>query len=108
MIKNEREYTISKSWLTKLGEALETAKGRKPKDSNDAERLEVRGAGLKSQHEELQEDLATYEALKEGHTRAFIAHSLNELPQGLIMARIAQGLTHKQLAEKLGVSEKQA
>jgi HTH-type transcriptional regulator / antitoxin HipB len=107
MIKNEREYKISKSWLNKLEETLETAKQRKPKDSNDAERIKVRRAGLESQLEELQEDLAAYDDLKEGHTRAFRAHSLNELPQVLIMARIAQGLTHKQLAEKLGVSEKQ-
>jgi HTH-type transcriptional regulator / antitoxin HipB len=107
MIKNEREYKISKGWLTKLEKALETAKRRKPKDSNDAERLKVRRAGLESQLGELQEDVAAYEALKEGQTRVFSAHSLNELPQVLIMARIAQGLTHKQLAEKLGVSEKQ-
>jgi DNA-directed RNA polymerase specialized sigma subunit len=107
MIKNEREYKISKGWLTKLEKALESAKGRKPKDSNDAERLKVRRAGLESQLGELQEDVAAYEALKEGHTRVFSAHSLNELPQVLIMARITQGLTHKQLAEKLGVSEKQ-
>jgi hypothetical protein len=51
MIKNEREYKISKGWLEKFASSLETARNRKPKDKNDAERLKVRIAGLESQYE---------------------------------------------------------
>jgi HTH-type transcriptional regulator/antitoxin HigA len=107
MIKNEREYKISKSWVGKFEASLEAAKARKPKDKNDAERLKVRIAGIESQVEDLKEDLAAYEALKEGKTQTFVAHTLSELPKVLIKARVARGLTHKELAEKLGVSEKQ-
>ncbi len=64
MIKNEREYKISKGWLEKFAASLEAARNRKPKDNNDAERLKVRIAGLKNQYQELQEDLAAYETLK--------------------------------------------
>lgn len=107
MIKNEREYRISKAWVAKFAEALQVAQKRKPKDANEAERLKVRIAGIQSQLEELQEALSQYEALKRGDAQEFTAHSLAELPTVLIMARIAQGLTHKQLAQRLGVSEKQ-
>jgi HTH-type transcriptional regulator / antitoxin HigA len=107
MIKNEREYKISKSWVRKFEVSLEAAKARKPKDKNDAERLKVRVAGIESQLEELLEDIAAYEALKEGKTQIFVAHTLSELPDVLIKARVARGLTHKELGDKLGVSEKQ-
>jgi transcriptional regulator with XRE-family HTH domain len=36
-----------------------------------------------------------------------VVYSLAELPSVLIKARVARGLSHKKLAEKLGVSEKQ-
>jgi HTH-type transcriptional regulator / antitoxin HigA len=107
MIKNEREYKMSKGWLEKFAASLESAKVRKPKDKNDAERLKVRIAGLQSQYEELKEEIAAYEMLKEGREKTFVVYSLTELPQVLIKARVARGLTHKELAEKLAVSEKQ-
>ena len=107
MIKNEREYKISKSWLTKFESSLTAAQARQPQDANDAERLRVRAEGIMSQLEELQEDIAAYEALKSGQTQSFTVHTLSDLPSVLIQARVARGLTHKALADKLGVSEKQ-
>ena len=107
MIKNEREYKITKSWLKKFQEALKQAKLRKAKDENDAERLQIRIAGIESQIEELIDDIAKYEALKSGKTQSFTVTDLRDLPLVIIQARIARNLTHKALAEKLGVSEKQ-
>ena len=107
MIKNEREYKISKSWLAKFKTSLKAARARQPKDANDAERLQVRADGIESQLEELKEEIAAYEALKSGQTHSFTVHNLADLPSVLIQARVARGLTHKALAEKLGVSEKQ-
>ncbi len=107
MIKNEREYKISKSWLSKFEASLKASQERQAKDANDSERLQIRAAGIKSQMEELQEDIAAYEALKSGATHSFIVHTLSDLPAVLIQARVARGLTHKGLAEKLGISEKQ-
>ena len=107
MIKNEREYRISKGWIEKFEEALQTARKRTPKDANDAQRLSVRMAGIESQLEELQTEISSYESLKTGGSQFFTAQSLAELPVLLIKARIAQGLTHRQLADRLEVSEKQ-
>jgi HTH-type transcriptional regulator/antitoxin HigA len=107
MIKNEREYKISKGWVLKFEEALQMARGRTPKDANDKERLKIRIAGIKSQLEELQSEVSSYETLKAGEASVFTAQSLAEIPTLLIKARIAQRLTHRQLAQKLGVSEKQ-
>lgn len=67
----------------------------------------MRIAGLESQRDELEEDLAAYEALKEGKAQTFVVDSLSQLPSVLIQARVARGLTHKDLADKLGISEKQ-
>jgi ribosome-binding protein aMBF1 (putative translation factor) len=101
------EKSSERSWPEKFAASLETARSHKPKDGNDTERLKVRIDSLKSQYQELQEDLATYETLKSRKAQSFVVHSLAELSSVLIKARVARGLTHKELAKKLGVSEKQ-
>jgi ribosome-binding protein aMBF1 (putative translation factor) len=62
---------------------------------------------LKSQLEELQDQLSDYEALKLGRTNTLAIASLDELPKVLIQARIAAGLSQKDLGEKLGLKEQQ-
>jgi DNA-binding XRE family transcriptional regulator len=62
---------------------------------------------MQSQLEDLERDLADYDALKRRERTEFSTHSLVELPLGLIQARISQGLTQEQLAEKLGVPKQQ-
>jgi transcriptional regulator with XRE-family HTH domain len=57
--------------------------------------------------EELHEELATYEALRGGQVRVLELESLAELPEALIRARIAVGLTQKELAQRLRLKEQQ-
>src|SRR5947199_184943 len=45
--------------------------------------------------------------LGERRTPGFALNSFDELPTALIQARIAAGLTQKQLAERLGLKEQQ-
>ena len=54
----------------------------------------------------LQQELSDYESLKQQQTSIKIA-SIKELPLALIRARIAMGMTQKELAEKMGVKEQQ-
>ena len=42
-----------------------------------------------------------------GKERVFVSHSFDELPAALIKARIAAGLSQKDLAERLGLKEQQ-
>jgi transcriptional regulator with XRE-family HTH domain len=62
---------------------------------------------LRSQLEELQEQLAEYEGLRSATSPIVSLDSLEELPAALIRARIAAGLTQRQLAERLGLKEQQ-
>jgi HTH-type transcriptional regulator / antitoxin HipB len=56
---------------------------------------------------QLKQELAEYEQLKSGNILTFVLGSLNDLPTTLIKARIAAGMTQKDLANKIGVQEQQ-
>ena len=62
---------------------------------------------LQSQIDELRGDLEAFDRLKAGQVHAAELSSLNDLATLFIQARIAQGLTQKQLAERLNVKEQQ-
>jgi ribosome-binding protein aMBF1 (putative translation factor) len=62
---------------------------------------------LKSQLGDLKAELEEYEALRARRRTVLRAESFEELPRALIQARIAAGLTQKQLADRLGLKEQQ-
>lgn len=105
MIKNERQYRITKAQADGLSRTLEglsqRAEGVHPliaKAQEDA---------LKSQIEELQGELRDYESLLSGRFEPDDLRAVAHLPTMLIRARIAQGLSQKDLAERLGLKEQQ-
>jgi ribosome-binding protein aMBF1 (putative translation factor) len=105
VIANERQYRITKSEATKFEEALdrlETVEGHRP----DEMRRIMREA-MESQLEELREQLAEYDALRSGKVAVLEIEGLQELPTALVRARIASGLTQKELARRLGLKEQQ-
>ena len=63
--------------------------------------------GIESQLQELREEIAEYEALRSGKTTVWELDSLKDLPDALIRARIASGLTQHELAARLGLKEQQ-
>ena len=62
---------------------------------------------LSSQIADLKEELREYESLKAGLFQLDQLKTVAELPTLLIKARIAQGLSPKELAERLGLKEQQ-
>ena len=102
MIQNEREYRITRSQAEKFAQALEDfeAKGGDPL-------AELQKSALASQLEELQEQQAEYDALKSGDLWEIAVNSFDDLPLALVRARIALGLSQKELAERLGLKEQQ-
>jgi ribosome-binding protein aMBF1 (putative translation factor) len=60
-----------------------------------------------SQFEELRDQLAEYEALRRGDVLLLELDSLAELPDALIRARVAAGLTQAELARRLGLKKQQ-
>lgn len=105
MIANERQYRITKAAAERFEEAL--AKGQEPRSDLDPRLYQAMREGIESQLEELREELAEYETLRGGGVAVLELNSLKELPEALIRARIASGLSQKQLAARLGMKEQQ-
>lgn len=63
--------------------------------------------GLESQIADLRAEIADYEALQSGAVTAFEAEGLHDLPDILIRARIARGMSQKDLGTFLGMAEQQ-
>jgi HTH-type transcriptional regulator / antitoxin HipB len=105
MIQNERQYRITQ---TKLKEFEQELAAIDPQDPNLHPRQIV---GWTNSYNlsirQLKQEIAEYEQLKSGNIFTFVLGSLNDLPITLIKARIATGMTQKELAEKIGVQEQQ-
>ncbi len=106
MITNELQYRVTKSEAQKFLVAIEGLK-QKPLGKTDPMLRKAHIEGMKSQFQDLQKELADYEALKGSDRKEFSAASLTQLPLALIQARIARGLTQEDLAKKLEVSKQQ-
>lgn len=105
MITNEKQYKSTRASIEKLAEALaalETPIGDLPEVLVKAQR-----SALHSQIDELEEDTRFYEDLRAGKISEFSAESLHDLPDILIQARIARGMSQKDLGDFLGVAEQQ-
>jgi len=107
VITNERQYRITKSEARKFEQAIAVARGREPSPDVDPRIHQAMIEALESELDVLREQLDRYEALKAGKIRQRTVRSLRELPVLLIEARIAAGLTQRQLAERLGLPEQQ-
>jgi ribosome-binding protein aMBF1 (putative translation factor) len=105
MIKNERQYKITKSQIQKFSEALQQLSAHS--EETNPLKLKVRREALTSQLEELKAEVRTYDALKEGKQRIFELRTFDELPDIFIKARIAAGFSQKDLAERLSLKEQQ-
>ena len=105
MIKNERQYAVTRSWVKKFEAAiadmdLELAGG--------ADKIMMaERTGLQSKADEMKGDIAEYEALKSGRVPHVDVGNLEELPEALIKMRIGLGLTQRELAERMGIREQQ-
>jgi transcriptional regulator with XRE-family HTH domain len=108
MIKNERQYKITKAQADRFERSIENL-GETPSVGKEVHPLILRAQqdALRSQLVELQEDLKEYEALRAGERTVLPVESFEDLPRALIKARIACGLSQKDLAERLGLKEQQ-
>jgi len=107
MIKNERQYRVTKAQATRLDAALREMK-EGPADAKVPPALRAaQEAALQSQLEDLHGELAEFEELRSGARVEFPIGSVAELPQALIRARIAAGLSQRDLGQRLGLKEQQ-
>ena len=109
MIKNERQYRISRNQADRFSQTLDSL-GRRSKESREETHPLIAKAqedALRSQLADLQEQLSEYESLKAGNFEFRHLNLLSELPTALIRARIARGLSQRDLAERLKLKEQQ-
>lgn len=107
MIKNEKQYRITKAQARRFEEALaELARQERP--SNITPRLwQAQRNAAERQLQELQEQIDAYERLHMGNSKELVLEAVEDLPKTLIRARIASGMTQEGLAHRLGVKTQQ-
>jgi ribosome-binding protein aMBF1 (putative translation factor) len=105
MIRNETEYRNALNRLSEERKRIDAQKTELKKIGLSAAEVKRAEEPMESFHLQLQEEVESYERLKRGEFDE--VWNLQGLGQLLISARIAKGLTQRQLAEKLGVNESQ-
>lgn len=106
MIKNERQYRITKAQVAAFDTTLSQLE-QNPASSLHKLLVKAQLDALRSQRADLQTEVGEYESLRDNRPPVIEARSLDELPRALIRARIAVGLSQKDLAEKMGLKEQQ-
>ena len=107
MIRNERQYRITRAQLDEFERKLKLM-AEAPADARIHPRIrQAQLDAIRSQEQELREELTAYEALRDKRSKVIELSSLDELPSALIQARIASGLTQRELADRLGMKEQQ-
>jgi len=107
MIRNERQYRITKARLEEFEHTLAALSSKPIASAEDELWIKVQKDALTSQLEEFQEDVREYEGLRNRGLEALEVNALDALPEALVRARIAAGLTQKELAERLKIKEQQ-
>lgn len=105
MIYNERQFKISAAELKKLQDAKGAFEASDHSEEPWIVDAQLRAFG--SQIEDLEQQVAEYRLLKAGKVVHSECNDLSELPRILISARIAKGLSQKDLASELGMTQQQ-
>ena len=108
MIKNERQYRITRTQAERFARTLEGLRGR-PGGADGMHPMiaQAQVDAVTSQLADLEAELREYEAIRDGRFEVEALREAVNLPELLIRARIAQGLTQKELADRLGLKEQQ-
>lgn len=104
-ILSDRAYGHTKRTVEGLRRSLEEYRVRGGRDLDPGMRQLTMDA-MQSLIDEWSEQMREYEQLKSGNATLAV-HSLRELPTLLVKARVAAGLSQKQLAQKLGLKPQQ-
>ncbi|WP_432787382.1 helix-turn-helix domain-containing protein [Novosphingobium rhizosphaerae] len=108
MISNEKEYRSTKLALAGFEDALMKYDVLKAIECGiDPMIARAQRGSYERQAAELREQLSAYEALRDGKVHEFEVHGIPDLGKGLVEARVAKGLTQRELANLAGLQEQQ-
>ena len=106
MITNERQYKITRTQAGRFRQALAHLE-KNPTEGIHPTLVKAERDALASQLEDLDEAINAYERLRSSDVSVISVASFDELADGLIKARIAGGISQRELAERLGLKEQQ-
>jgi len=107
LIKNEKQYRISKAQVRRFEDALAEL-GAQKRPANITPRLwQAQREAAESQLQDLREQVDVYERLHWGKDKQLMLEAVEDLPKTLIQARIASGMTQEGLALRLGLKTQQ-
>lgn len=104
MIANERQFEITKEWIARFEKDL--AALERPSSKLDPESQQLLRDSAKSMLEDLRDQAADYEVLRDG-AQVLELHSLLAVPGLLVHARNRMGLTEAELAGRVEWTEEQ-
>ncbi len=108
MIKNERQYRITKAQAARFAQTLDDLRQRPGHALGIHPRIaRAQEEAVESQLADLEGDLREYEELKTGDFQLEALDVVRSLAMLLVKARIARDLTQRELAELVGVKEQQ-
>src|SRR5215468_3404344 len=108
MITNERQHRITTSQVERFRTALaEFNELEMAKQGIDPVIIAAQRAALEQQLVELEAEIAAYESLRSGRVTRLFPSTIADIGDKLIDARVAQGLSQRMLAERLGMKEQQ-
>lgn len=105
MIRNESEYKAAVERLQQEAARLRESQTKLKEMDLSKEEIKRVMDPIRSFHEQLQEEVASYERLKRGEFDEL--HNFDGLGRLLVALRISQGFSQRELAERLGVHESQ-
>ena len=103
MISNERQYRITKARAEEFERALTSL----PSHSDELTWDNVQRDAISNQLSDLRKELQEYDWLKKKGPDVVEMTSMEDIPAALVKARIAAGLTQRELADKLELKEQQ-
>ena len=105
MIASDRQFHQARASLQCLRDALATEQLESSTDQDVAPELrDAAIASIQAQIDDLAAEITQFEDLKAGRVQTLALTGLVDLPDILIGARIAAGLTQSELAERIGAS----
>jgi ribosome-binding protein aMBF1 (putative translation factor) len=107
MIENERQYLVTQKRIAQFEESLASLRATPRPEKMPSHLHRAMQESVESQLADLRQEVAEYEALKARPAPMLELHSLSELPDLLIKARIARGYTQAELARRLKLKSQQ-
>lgn len=104
MIKNEKQYGVTKNNLKKFQDAIKVISENS--NSKNPLLLKLQIDSIQSQIDVFEEEIKVYEGLKKGIITN-VSRGFEDLSCGIIESRIAKGYNQKEFARLLNTSEQQ-